>query len=81
MLQLKKEVCIFFIKKTPRLQENPSARKREHPAFQNMKFLYFILFLWITYALLDPDPDPATQINADPDPKPWLILKDMDVWM
>ncbi len=21
---------------------------------------------------LDPDPDPATQINADPDPKPWF---------
>ncbi len=20
---------------------------------------------------MDPDPDPATQINTDPDPKPW----------
>jgi hypothetical protein len=28
-----------------------------------MKFLYFFLFLWVIYALLDPDP--ATQINAD----------------
>jgi hypothetical protein len=31
-----------------------------------MKFLYFYLFLWVIFALLDPDPDPATQINADP---------------
>jgi hypothetical protein len=29
-----------------------------------MKILYFFLFLWIIFALLDPDP--ATQINADP---------------
>jgi hypothetical protein len=35
-----------------------------------MKFLYFFLFLWVTFALLDPDP--ATQINADPDPQPCL---------
>ncbi len=49
-----------------------------------MKILDFFLFLWVIFALLDPDPqfecgsdpDPATQINADPDtdpdPKPWL---------
>jgi hypothetical protein len=49
-----------------------------------MKILYFFLFLWVIFALLDrirnlnADPDPATQINADPnpdtdpDPKPWL---------
>ncbi len=24
------------------------------------------IFLWVNFALLDPDPDPATQINADP---------------
>jgi hypothetical protein len=24
------------------------------------------LFLWVVFALLDPDPHPATQINADP---------------
>jgi hypothetical protein len=23
-------------------------------------------FLWVIFALLDPEPDPATQINADP---------------
>jgi hypothetical protein len=52
--------------RTPKLQEKPSALKREHPALQNMKILYFFLFLWVIFALLDPDPDPATQINADP---------------
>jgi hypothetical protein len=31
-----------------------------------MKILYFFLFLWVIFPLLDPDPDPATQINADP---------------
>jgi hypothetical protein len=57
------------------------------------EIFYFILFLWIIFALLDPDPvaqinvdpvaqinvgpDPVAQINADPDPKP--LLKDMDV--
>jgi hypothetical protein len=29
-----------------------------------MKILDFFLFLWVIFALLDPDP--ATQINADP---------------
>jgi hypothetical protein len=32
----------------------------------NMKILDFFLFLWVIFALLDPDPEPATQINADP---------------
>jgi hypothetical protein len=31
--------------------------KREHPAIQNMKFLNFVLLLWVIFALLDPDPD------------------------
>ncbi len=37
-----------------------------------MKILYFFLFLWVIFVLLDSDPDPATKINADPDtdPKP-----------
>ena len=50
----------------PKLQEKPSALKREHPVLKNMKILDFFLFLWVIFALLDPDPDPATQINADP---------------
>jgi hypothetical protein len=44
----------------------PTALKREHPAIQNIKFLNFFLLLWVIFALLDLDPDPATQINADP---------------
>jgi hypothetical protein len=40
-----------------------------------MKILYFFLFLWVIFALLDPDPDPGCQINADPDTdlyqQPW----------
>ena len=31
-----------------------------------MKFLNYLHLLWFIFALLDPDPDPATQINADP---------------
>jgi hypothetical protein len=45
-----------------------------------MKILYFFLFLWVIFALLDPDPDPTTQINADPypdtDPHPKPCLSD-----
>jgi hypothetical protein len=40
-----------------------------------MKTLDFFLFLWVIFALLDPDP--ATQINADPDLKP--CIQDMVV--
>jgi hypothetical protein len=29
-----------------------------------MTILYFFLFLWVIFALLDPDPDPATQLRA-----------------
>ncbi len=49
---------IFWIKN--KLQEKPSTLKREHPALQNMKFLNFFLFLWVIFALLDPDPDPES---------------------
>ncbi len=51
------------------------ALTREHPALQNMKFLNFFLFLWVIFALLDPDPDsgPTDLIesgsNPAPDPK------------
>jgi hypothetical protein len=60
----------------PKLQEKPSALKREHPVpvLKNMKILGLFLSLWVIFALLnpdpqfnaDPEPDPATQINADP---------------
>ncbi len=48
----------------PKLQEKPSALKREHPALQTMKLVSFFLLFWVIFALLDPDP--AAQINADP---------------
>ncbi len=41
-----------------------------------MRFLYFFPFVWVIFVLLDPNPDPATQINADPldpDPKPCKV--------
>jgi hypothetical protein len=40
----------------PKLQEKPSALKREHPVLKNIKFWTFFLFLGIIFALLDPDP-------------------------
>jgi hypothetical protein len=45
----------------PKLQEKkPTALKREHPALLNIKFHNFFLFLWVIFALLDPEPDPQT---------------------
>jgi hypothetical protein len=49
-----KRFIFTYPQRTLKLKEKPSALKREHPAFQNMKIL------------LDPDPDPEVQINADP---------------
>jgi hypothetical protein len=43
-----------------KLQEKPSALKREHPALQKMKFINFFLCLCVIFALLDPDPDTGT---------------------
>ncbi len=31
-----------------------------------MKFINLYLFLLVIFALLDPDPDPGTQLNPDP---------------
>jgi hypothetical protein len=55
-----------------KLLKKPSALKREHTALQNMKILYFFLYLWVIFALMDPDP--ATQINADLDPQPPVAM-------
>ncbi len=49
-----------------KLQEKPSALKREHPALQKMKFINFFLCLWVIFALLDTDPDPGTPLHPDP---------------
>ncbi len=41
-----------------KLQEKPSALKREHHrALQKMEFINFFLRLLVIFALLDPDPD------------------------
>jgi hypothetical protein len=50
----------------PKLQEKPSALKREHPALQKMKFIKFSLCLWVILALMDPDPDTGTPLDPDP---------------
>ncbi len=31
----------------------------------------FFQFLWVIFALLDPDPDPLIGLNPYPDPKQW----------
>ncbi len=36
-------------------QAYSTALNREHPAVQNMKFIRFLLFLWVVLALLDSD--------------------------
>ncbi len=47
-----------------KLQEKPLALKREHPALENMKFLYFFYFcgsfllFWNRFQI--PNPDPLT---------------------
>jgi hypothetical protein len=53
-------------------EKKPSAPKREHPALQNIKILYFFPHLWAIFALLDPR-ILQLKLNADPDPQPWLV--------
>jgi hypothetical protein len=48
----------------PKLQEKPSALKREQPVLKNIKILDFLLFLWVIFALLDPDPDPKFECGS-----------------
>ncbi len=57
-----KKIIPGHSERTSKLQEKPSALRREHQALQNMKFLYFISFLllWVIFALLNPDPDSET---------------------
>ncbi len=52
---------------TSKLQEKPSALKREHPEHQNLKCVHFFLFSWVIFVLLDPGLDQPTKINTDVD--------------
>jgi hypothetical protein len=62
-----------------KLEEKPSALKREHPALQKLKFINFFLCLLVVFALLDPDPDESGDLiefrsnpdDTDPDPQHW----------
>jgi hypothetical protein len=67
-----KKKFIFFDKKfqftyTPasKLEEKPSALKREHTALQKMKFMNFFYFVCDNFCLAEsgsnPDPDPNPQ--------------------
>ncbi len=54
-----------------------------------MKFLNFIIFLWVIFALLDPDPDSEygsgssdlieSGSNPDPDPNPFFVSEERDL--
>jgi hypothetical protein len=60
---------ILAEKRTPKLQEKPSALKREHLAIQNMKFLYFFTFFFFCGSFLPSWIRIRIQqlkINADP---------------
>ncbi len=56
---------VFFLIKKPAknlhkrrpsyCREKPSDLKREHPAFQKMKFINCFIFFWAIFALWDPD--------------------------
>jgi hypothetical protein len=52
-----KKNCIFFLK---------SLLMPRHPALPDLKFVNFFIFLWIIFALLDPNPAPADKTNAIP---------------
>ncbi len=55
---------LCFRKGHPSYRRSLQPPIREHPALQNMKILYFFLFLWVIFALLDPDP--LTSFDQDP---------------
>jgi hypothetical protein len=57
-----------------KLQEKPSALKREQPALQKVKFFNFFLCLWVIFAILDPDPDTDPGTPFYPDPQHWVVL-------
>ncbi len=57
--------------RTFKLQETPSALRKDNPALQTKKMLYFLL-LFVIFALLDPEPADQNP-SADPDPQHWIF--------
>ncbi len=61
-----------------KLEEKPSALKREHPALQKINCINFFLCLWVIFALLDPDRESGSgygskdriESGSNPDPNP-----------
>jgi hypothetical protein len=47
---------------------------REHAALQNLKFLPFFLFLWVIFALLDPDQPTKIKTGKHWGPKHWALI-------
>jgi hypothetical protein len=64
-----------------KLQEKPSALKREHPALKKIKFINFFLYLWeflsSGYGSRDPiESGSNLDTVSDPDPQHCLHIKD-----
>jgi hypothetical protein len=57
-------LSIALHKGRPSYRRSLKALKREHPLLKNMKILDFFLFLWVIFALLDPDPDPLFECGS-----------------
>ncbi len=53
--------------KDSKLQQKPSALKRENPDLQNMKFRHCFFFVCVIFASLAFDQDSADQNHLDPD--------------
>jgi hypothetical protein len=58
-----------------------SSQKRPSNTSKHELFQKYFLLLWVTFALLDPDPDSVSGSTdliesgsiQDPDPQPWLL--------
>ncbi len=51
----KNEICLSLGLHTGRPATETFNPQTEHPALQKMKFINFFLFLWVIFAVLDPD--------------------------
>ncbi len=75
-------VFLGLHKRTFKLQNKPSALKREHPALKNMKFLNFFCFSGsllpscIRFRIPTTDPDSLTWLNPDPI---WIRIRNIGI--